>query len=103
MRCNFFQWIDDPDIFGRAFIKQKYVLNFAMGAETFKCWKPYVPHPTEKTPDEPRRAGWWWRSSNRKLSMTESSARLTRGMLPLVRLAAVLAFPVARAQSESKR
>ena len=49
-------------MYDRAFIEQEYMLNYAMRAETFKRWKPYVPDPTEKAPEEPRRAGWWWRT-----------------------------------------
>ena len=62
MRCNFFQWIDGPDMYDRAFIEQKYMLNYAMRAETFQRWKSYVPNPIENAPEEPRTAGWWRRT-----------------------------------------
>lgn len=45
-------------MYDRVLIQQKYMLNYAMWAETFKCWTPYVPKldPTEKALDEPKKA-----------------------------------------------
>lgn len=60
MRCNFFQWIDGPDMYDRVFIKQKYMFNYTKRPKTFERWKPYVLDPIEKAPEEPRKAGWCW-------------------------------------------
>ena len=54
MRCHFFQWIDGPEMYDRAFIQQKYMLNYSVRAENFVRWKPYVPDPVEEAPKEPR-------------------------------------------------
>ena len=35
MQCNFFQWIDGPDMYDRAFIEQKYMYNYAKQTEVF--------------------------------------------------------------------
>ena len=37
MRCHFFQWIDGPEMYDRAFIQQKYMLNYSMRAENFRA------------------------------------------------------------------
>ena len=42
MRCHFFQWIDGPEMYDRAFIQQKYMLNYSVRAENFSRWTPYV-------------------------------------------------------------
>ena len=54
MRCHFFQWIDGFEMYDRAFIQQKYMLNYSIRAATFVQWKPYVPDPVEEAPEEPR-------------------------------------------------
>ena len=51
MRCHFFQWIDGPEMYDRAFIQQKYMLNYSVRAENFSRWKPYVPD--EEAPKDP--------------------------------------------------
>ena len=51
MRCHFFQWIDGPEMYDRAFIQQKYMLNYSVRAENFSRWKPYVPD--EEGPKDP--------------------------------------------------
>ena len=53
MRCHFFQWIDGPEMYDRAFIQQNYMLNYSVRAENFVRWKPYVPDPVEDAPKEP--------------------------------------------------
>lgn len=53
MRCHFFKWIDGPEMYDRAFIQQKYMLNYSVRAENFVRWKPYVPDPVEEAPKEP--------------------------------------------------
>nr|ADB85409.1 hypothetical protein [Phyllostachys edulis] len=41
-------------MYDRAFIQQKYMLNYSMRAENFVRWKPYVPDPVEEAPKEPK-------------------------------------------------
>ena len=50
MHYNFFQWIDGPDIYDRAFIEQKYMFKYAKQPWVFQRWKPYVPDPIEEVP-----------------------------------------------------
>ena len=38
-------------MYDRAFIQQKYMLNYSVRAENFSRWKPYVPD--EEAPKDP--------------------------------------------------
>lgn len=82
MHYNFIQWIDGPEIFDRAFIQQKYMLNYAMRAETFQPWKSYVPDPIEKAPEKSRTTGWWWRTPEQEAEYDRAECVTDKGKAP---------------------
>ena len=78
MQCNFFQWFDGPEMYDRAFIQQKYMLNYSMRVETFVRWKPYVPDPVEEAPEEHRTRP----TDKEKAPATESGGRRSFSCCP---------------------
>nr|CCI55287.1 PH01B001G05.10 [Phyllostachys edulis] len=69
-------------MYDRAFIEQKYILNYAMRAETFKRCKPYVSNLTEKAPEEPKKAGWWWRTPKQEVEYDWAEHATHKGKTP---------------------
>ena len=69
-------------MYDRTFIEQKYMLNYTMRARTFKHWKPYVPDPIEKAPEEPMKAGWWWRTPEEEVEYGRAERATDKGKAP---------------------